>query len=236
MSYSDLLALTNDDLTVLSNRGLVKRSIKELNSNKFTYEVTENEAEIIIIWSDDVQCILPAREKISNRHCNCSATNICRHLIRSILLYQQKHQELEKQNNSQTTEVIPENEQKKEEKNADKNHILSTKPWNPATISDTQLANYYSKATITRCRNEFESNQVVEAIKGIKPIARIHTLAYTVRFLVEDNLDYTYCDCNETAPCRHVLYAVWAFRFLSQIKLVALFRLKKKHYLFLSHY
>ena len=219
MFDSDLLALTNDDLTVLSNRGLVKRSLKELNSNKFTYQIIENEAETIVLWSDDVKCILPATEKISDRHCTCSATNICRHLIRSILLYQQKHQELKKGNNSQTTEteVIPENEQKEEEEKEIKN-ISSTKPWNPAIISDTQLASYFSKATLTRYRNEFESDRVIEVIKGIKPIARIHSLAYTVRFLVEGNLDYTYCDCNETAPCRHVLYAIWAFRLLDKDK------------------
>ena len=209
MSRSDLLALTNDDLTVLSNRGLVKRALKELNSEKLTCQLTENEAEITIAWSDEVECIFPAGEKISDHHCSCAATNICRHLIRSILLYQSQHQGSEPENSSEVETLKQSLEKINQEK------ISAIKPWNPGTISDEELASHYPKATISRIKKEFAS-QIIEVIRAIKPIARIHTLAYTVRFLVPGDIRYTYCDCAETAPCRHVLYAVWAFRLLDE--------------------
>ncbi|MEM7592702.1 MAG: hypothetical protein AAF383_14480 [Cyanobacteria bacterium P01_A01_bin.83] len=212
MHRSDLLALTNDDLTVLSNRGLVKRATKELEKRILTYELTENESQITIAWSDDVECILPSREQISDRHCSCSATNICRHLIRSILLYQREYQE-SKGENLLVAEPNLENEDKSAKAQ------IASKIWNPGDINDAELAAFYSKATITRSRKEFNSGQVIEVIRASKPIARLHTLAYTVRFLVPGDLRYTYCDCNETAPCRHVLFAVWAFRLLEENKI-----------------
>ena len=56
MARADLLALTLDDLIVLSNRGLVKRAQRELASGQFTDEWTETEAGTIHIqWSDGGQ-------------------------------------------------------------------------------------------------------------------------------------------------------------------------------------
>ncbi|RUS99151.1 hypothetical protein DSM106972_078530 [Dulcicalothrix desertica PCC 7102] len=187
MSRQDLLALTTDDLTVLSNRGLVKRALKELEEGKLSYELTQDtQGNISVRWSD-VECILPATEELSDRHCNCSATTVCRHLIRSILIYQR------------TQEAKPDSQ-------------TSSQFWNPGDISDAELSNYFNKTIITRAKSEFDSGHVIELIKSNKPVARIHTLAYTVRFLVPGDIRYTYCDCSEPAPCRHVLYSVWAFR------------------------
>lgn len=187
MLRQDLLALTTDDLTVLSNRGLVKRALKELEEGELSYELTQDtQGNVSVRWSD-VECVLPATEELSDRHCNCSATSVCRHLIRSILIYQRIQKA---KPDSQT----------------------SSQFWNPGEISDAELGNYFNKTTITRARSEFDSGHVIELIKSNKPVARIHTLAYTVRFLVPGDIRYTYCDCSEPAPCRHVLYSVWAFR------------------------
>ncbi|OKH53781.1 hypothetical protein NIES2101_10035 [Calothrix sp. HK-06] len=189
MLRQDLLALTTDDLTVLSNRGLVKRAFKELEEGELSYDITQDaQGNISIRWSD-VECVLPATEELSDRHCNCSATTVCRHLIRSILIYQRT--QLLKPNSSPQT---------------------SSQFWNPGDISDAELSNYFNKATITRAKSEFNSGHVIELIKSNKPVARIHTLAYTVRFLVPGDIRYTYCDCSEPAPCKHVLYSVWPFR------------------------
>ncbi len=185
----DLLALTTDDLAVLSNRGLVKRALKDLDEGSLSYEAVEDlHGNVCLRWSDEVECILPLEEELSDRHCTCAATTICRHLIRSVIAYQRT-------TNSQSQ--------------VDTKSIA----WNPGEISDTELAKYFNKATLTRTRQSFESGHIIELIKSSKPIARIHTLAYTVRFLVSGDIRYTYCDCSD-APCRHVLFAVWAFRLL----------------------
>ena len=43
MPRADLLALTLDDLNVLSNRGLVKRAQRELESEEFTCQSAESD-------------------------------------------------------------------------------------------------------------------------------------------------------------------------------------------------
>ena len=55
----------------------------------------------------------------------------------------------------------------------------------------------------------------------------IWLLSYTVRFLVPGEIRYTYCDCSEKAPCRHVLFAVWAFRLLDKNQLSGIISTEK---------
>ncbi|MFZ4667484.1 MAG: hypothetical protein ACOYME_13745, partial [Prochlorotrichaceae cyanobacterium] len=86
---TDLLALAIDDLIVLSNRGLVNRSQKDLSSGAFTARIdTEEDGTIRVAWSDGVVCELPSQRSIAEDCCSCNAMGICRHLIRSILAYQ----------------------------------------------------------------------------------------------------------------------------------------------------
>src|SRR5262245_58447661 len=84
----DLLALTLDDLATLSNRGIVKRAQKELE--KFTFELVEGEdGTITVRWSDEAECHLPPHKTLKESHCTCTATELCRHLVRTVLAYQQ---------------------------------------------------------------------------------------------------------------------------------------------------
>ncbi|MCU0548612.1 MAG: hypothetical protein MUC48_04620 [Leptolyngbya sp. Prado105] len=87
MIRADLLALTLDDLAVLTNRGIVNRAQKELE--QFSFELIQESNQIRVQWSDQVECTLLDRETLSDRHCTCSASTVCRHLVRSILAYQQ---------------------------------------------------------------------------------------------------------------------------------------------------
>jgi len=65
MNRKDLLALTVDDLVVLSNRGLVKRASKELESGELSFELSEDDTGTVIIhWSDDIECVLPANNTV----------------------------------------------------------------------------------------------------------------------------------------------------------------------------
>ncbi|MUG95660.1 hypothetical protein F7734_26210 [Scytonema sp. UIC 10036] len=149
MLRSDLLALTADDLTVLSNRGLVKRALKEIEEGRVSSTITEDaRGNVIVRWSDEVECVVPAGEELSDKHCSCSAIAVCRH--------------------------------------------------------------------------------VIELIKSSKPIARIHTLACTVKFLVPGDIRYTYCDCSEPSPCRHTLFGVWAFRQLSSEQMSGIISTQKE--------
>jgi hypothetical protein len=220
MPRLNLLALTIDDLVVLSNRGLVKRASKELASNELSYELIEDDTGTVTIqWSDQIKCVLPGNSTVKDSHCSCAATTICRHLIRSVLVYQQT---LNIQDNQQTPDTskssesyLPSSKTEDIERSSQDN-IKSQTPWNPGNITDEELAKYYNKTTLKRIKQTFESGQIIELIRTEKPIAYFHTLSFTLRFLVPGDIRYTHCDCAESAPCSHVPLAVWAFRLLAE--------------------
>lgn len=187
---ADLLALTPDDLTLLANRGLVRRAQQELLLGEYTWELEEDaEGGLTLRWSDGVECLLPAGRPPSAGICTCPATSICRHLIRSVLAYQQHAQRLE---------AAP----------------AAHGPWDPGAISDDDLARQIPRASLAWARRAFEEGQVLELVRGPKPSAYLYTGSTMVRFLVPGDPRYTHCDCAEQAPCRHAALAVWAFRLL----------------------
>ncbi|NJL20359.1 MAG: hypothetical protein HC895_05275 [Leptolyngbyaceae cyanobacterium SM1_3_5] len=192
----DLLALTIDDLMTLSNRGIVKRSQQELQSGQLTFELSEDEnGNVSVNWSDQIECRLPIDRPLQESICTCPATSICRHLIRSVLVYQEFSSQTD---NNQKIESQAE---------------ASSSQWNPGEISDETLTRFFKK-TLNKIRQQFDEGQVISLTRSSKPIAQIHTLSCTVRFLVAGDLRYTHCDCAESAPCSHVPLAVWAFRLL----------------------
>jgi len=196
----DLLALTVDDLIILSNRGMVKRAQKELG--KFTFTLSEEgDGTVTVRWSDGAECVLPAGKTVGEGQCNCAATTICRHLIRSVLAYQQT----DAGSQARPSLLGPASDR-------------ASQPWDPGQITDEMLAEHFGRATLTRMRKLFEEGHVVELVRSSKPTAFIHTLSITLRFLVPGDVRYTHCDCEGQAPCRHVPLAVWAFRLLEADK------------------
>jgi len=164
----------------------------------------------------------------SNSRCSCAATTICRHLIRSVLVYQhaatqdsELTQDTTKSSESHesTENLKPESRQRvraasPQERRQHKGANPKSIPWNPGEIADEELAKHYKKAALSRARQLFESGHVIELIRTPQPIAHFNTLSCTLRFLVPGDIRYTHCDCAESAPCSHVPLAVWAFRLL----------------------
>ncbi len=186
----DLVALTLDDLITIGNRGLLKRAQQELASTNLSGEITEDTVgNIIIQWSDQILCTLPANQTLGQSQCSCPATSICRHLIRSALFYQS-------QQASQPTTDGP----------------TATEPWNPGNISDETLQTHYKKTVLNKLRSQFAAGQIIQVTTGSKPSAHLHSLALNLRFLVPHDIRYTHCDCDEPAPCSHVPLVIWAFR------------------------
>jgi hypothetical protein len=190
----DLLLLTSDDLVTLSNRGIVKRAQQESQSPELRAEFQEDAVgNVEVKWSDGVCCKLPANLTIAQGQCSCPATNLCRHIVRSVLAYQS-------QSENCTTD----------QQNAMENPVS----WNPADISDELLAAQYSKTQLTKLRSQYAAGMVIGVNCGSKPTSHFHTLSLNLRFLVPNDPRYTHCDCSEVAPCSHVPLAIWAFRAL----------------------
>ncbi|MCP4806682.1 MAG: hypothetical protein GY884_15175, partial [Proteobacteria bacterium] len=82
-----------------------------------------------------------------------------------------------------------------------------TEAWTPA-FSDAELESLLGAPLVARAERH-QAGVVVELVPGPPPTARLPTC--TVRFLVEGELGYASCDCDEP-KCEHVAHAVWAFR------------------------
>ena len=195
MPRTDLLALTQDDLVTLSNRGLVKRAVQEMEAGELTWELDEDDAGgVTVRWSDDVTCRLPTGKTLADGQCTCPAVTLCRHLLRSVLAYQKAQAEAPAGAGEDAAPAEP------------------AGPWDPGALSDDVLVAQIPKATLARSKRLHDEGHVVELARSRKPTATLHTLSCTVRFLVPGDVRYTHCDCSETAPCSHVALAVWAFR------------------------
>jgi hypothetical protein len=200
MSRPDLLALTPDDLAALTNRGTVKRAQREVEENEFTAELAEDpDGTVTARWSDGAECRLPAGAVLADGRCSCAATGLCRHLVRTVLAYQNRTAQAPAPNGGTgVPPVVP---------------PPAVRPsWDPGAIADDELARHYRPAAFAKLREEFRRGVLVELVRGAKPSARFHLQACLLRFLVPGDVRYTHCDCADPAPCPHVPLAVWAFR------------------------
>jgi hypothetical protein len=196
MMRADLLALTADDLASFSNRGLTRRAEQEVAAGTLTCTIEEDSAGTVTVrWSDAVECKLPAGARLSDSRCTCPATTVCRHILRSIFAYQREFAATSAARAARPTATSAE--------------------WNPAAITDAQLAPHYSSTELARWQREFAAGHVIQVWTGVKPRALIHTLGCTVNFLVPHDPRYAVCDCAAEAPCGHVVLAVAAFRLLA---------------------
>ena len=191
MPRADLLALSPDDLTALTNRGTVKRAQREVEPGECVGELTEApDGTLTAKWSDGVECVLPAGAVLADGRCSCAAVGLCRHLVRTVLAYQR-----------QAAQAAPE-------------APAPQGPWGPGAISDEELARHYRPSALAKLREQFERGVLVELVRSAKPSARFHLQGCMRRFLVPGDPRYTHCDCAEPAPCGHAALAVWAFRLL----------------------
>src|SRR5437868_1806578 len=95
MPRTDLLALTPDDVTALTNRGTANRARRDVYENLFTFQLAETDAgEVTFVWSDGPRCTFPAGKTAREGACSCPATALCRHLMRSVFAYQAHHRQL----------------------------------------------------------------------------------------------------------------------------------------------
>lgn len=200
MPRADLLSLSLDDLATLANRGLVKRAQAELDGESITYTLSENAAGTVsVLWSDDVHCLLPSGAPLQGGKCSCSATGLCRHLLRSVLAYQREN-------------AAAETPEKEREAEIETPVSAPAMAWNPGEIPEDALSKVVPAAVLTQARKIWDAGQLIEVTLSAKPTARFHTLATNTRFMVPGDARYTHCDCAGAAPCVHVPLAVWAFQ------------------------
>jgi hypothetical protein len=83
---ADLLALNTEALGALSNRGLVKRAVRDVESGSGPAISVEADATVVGIHPDGARVTLPPGAALGS--CTCGAAGICRHVLATVLAYQ----------------------------------------------------------------------------------------------------------------------------------------------------
>ena len=198
MVRNDLMALCEDDLVTLPTGTVQPRSART-EKRRAAGHVTENQnGDVTVQWDDGVVCQLNAGQRLDGSMCSCPSTQCCRHLIRSVLLYQQHVQAPMDQDTAQ-----PQTDQPPPPLETAPGTLAksTTKNW-PATIHPRSRKNFACSSSRVSSHNSIAAPSprpcftplAVRAVSGARSAGLHH------------------CDCREAAPCRHALWAVWAFR------------------------
>jgi hypothetical protein len=197
MSRPDLLALNPDDLAVLTNRGTVKRAQREVDSGEVSAVWEEAEdGRIQATWADDVVCLLPGGKTIREARCTCPATELCRHIVRTVIAWQVRVVTSTGESGAEETPSAP----------------APPLSWNPGTLTEAHVEEHASKALLAKAKAAWDRGVLAECVTGPKPWARFYDLGLSVRFPVPGDIRYAHCDCGQPGPCLHALLAVAAFR------------------------
>ena len=86
MTRPDLLALNEDALVALANRGLVKRAAKE---TAVAVEI-DGDGTVRGQFPDGASVVLPVGIGLAAANCSCGAAGMCRHRIALVLAYQKE--------------------------------------------------------------------------------------------------------------------------------------------------
>ena len=178
----ELLELTPQALTALSNAGFVKRSLKELENGNVP-EISHENGALIATFSDGVRTRLANSQALKEAQCSCGASGMCRHCVMLVLSYQRLC------TTAQPTE--------KEEE------------WDPAIWLE-ELATL-PDATRKRAKALVTKGITIELFctPGEIPSARLPMS--DVRFYSRSSIRFARCDCIEGTLCEHVVLAVQAF-------------------------
>lgn len=187
----DLLAITEEDVVTLTNRGTLKRVQRELEKGGVEVEFTETEGALRGEWSDGIICLFGPDENLTAAQCSCgSQADICRHLLRTLFAYQALS-----------------------EGGEDSGEVES---WDPGQWSEEARAACFPDGDERRGRRIWNRGLVMELSRGGRPEARFHRLGHLVRFVIPGDPAGGVCDCTEEAPCIHVLLASWGFQKLPE--------------------
>lgn len=186
MTRADLLALTDDTLAALANRGLVKRATKEVATSPPSIAATAD-GTVTATFADGVTTTLPAAGRLDAATCTCAATGVCRHVLATVLAYQRAAPE--------ETAAEP---------------LVS-----PGTVSDERLTELFGARTVAEANRRGGGaglSAVVRRGTPDAPVTVVELPTATVRFLVPGDPSYADCDARAGERDLLIVLAVWACR------------------------
>lgn len=186
---SDLLELTSEALTALSNAGFVKRAQKEVAEGILPELTEHDDGRIDAKFRDGNKVTFPVGKNLRDAACSCSASSLCRHRVSLVLAYQALH----------ATAVGKEA--------GDAQPQPPSQGWSPARFS--QQLDDIPLSVISRARKWVQDGVVVQLSQGSVPSARLPMC--DVRFFSRSSLVHARCGCIQATICEHIVMAVWGF-------------------------
>lgn len=177
----ELLELTPQALTALSNAGFVKRSLKELENGNVP-EISHENGALIATFSDGIRTQLASGQALKEAWCNCGASGMCRHRVMLVLSYQRL---------CAATQPTEQEE------------------WDPAIWLE-ELATL-PDATRKRAQALIAKGISIELFCAPGEIPSARLPMSDVRFYSRSSIRFARCDCIAGTLCEHVALAVQAF-------------------------
>ncbi|ELA5588187.1 hypothetical protein RGF05_003243 [Escherichia coli] len=178
----ELLELTPQALTALSNAGFVKRSLKELENGNVP-EISHENSALIATFSDGVRTQLANGQALKEAQCTYGASGMCRHRVMLVLSYQRL---------CATAQPTGKEEE-----------------WDPAIWLE-ELATL-PDATRKRAQALVAKSITIELFCAPGEIPSARLPMSDVRFYSRSSIRFARCDCIEGTLCEHVVLAVQAF-------------------------
>ncbi|NUR60742.1 MAG: hypothetical protein HOV87_19080 [Catenulispora sp.] len=185
---ADLLALGEDALVSLTNRGLYKRAAKEVAGD--SGPSIEADGDVVRgTFPDGVVCALPPSGGLEAAECSCGASGACRHVVAVVLAYQASHTENE-------DAATPEEAQE----------------WSPGDFDDDALEALLGKRSLASARRRLAAGYLarVHVATAAEPVPWVELPNCSVRFLVPRDLAYARSDARDDKDA--IALAVWAWR------------------------
>jgi hypothetical protein len=193
---ADLLALSDDSLAALANRGIVRRAAREGADGKGPIIEVEASDAVIGRFPDGVTTTLPAGATLEAGVCTCTATGVCRHKVAVVLAYRER----------QGPSVGP-----------------PAEAWSPATFTDDDLEAALGARVMAAARQAYRNGYRAKVRRpaATDSIPTVELGSCTVRFLVPREIGYAQSDAIRGSRDDAVALAVWAFRAADEIDAAA---------------
>ncbi|GIM93141.1 hypothetical protein [Paractinoplanes toevensis] len=217
---ADLLALTSETLAELTNRGLVKRAIREVDREPPALS-EDPDGTVHATATDGTTTSLPTGGLEAGK-CSCAAPGACRHVIALVLAYHQRHNTASTAGPATAATGSPKPEAATEPEigapaAAGDPSAAEGNPgagWSPGEFSDAQLAERIGERGVAAARRVERAGYVARVHRGRPgdPVPTVELPTTTVRFLVPRDLGFARTDAVAGVRDDVIALAVWAFR------------------------
>ena len=184
MARADLLALSDDTLSALANRGIVKRAVREVAEGKGPAVAEAEDGTVTGTFADGTDVVLAPGATLERATCSCPASGVCRHRVMAVIAYR------------------------------DQPAPAEWTPWSPADFTDDKVEALVGSRVLAAARKAFRAGYRarVRRPSAEDPVPTVELASCTVRFLVPRELGYARVDAARGAREDALALAVWAFR------------------------